>query len=85
MSVERELTGMEEAVAMAQAAFDEAVALRHMPSIDRTLRPGVGLVHAQLGAARIVLSAMRLRLIARLQQPRLDTLPLPPRLPPPHR
>jgi hypothetical protein len=85
MSIERELAGLEEAVAMAQAAFDDAVALRHLSATDRGLRPGVSLVHAQLGAGRLVLQAMRHRLITRLHAARLPPADVPtPRLAPPH-
>jgi len=77
-SIRRELAGMEEAVAMAQAAFDDAVNIRAnlatMPidSDDKsTLRPAVALCNIQLGAARAVLTAMRLRLLGRLAAPRL--------------
>jgi hypothetical protein len=85
MSIERELSGLEEAVAMAQAAFDEAVALRHLTGSDRALHPGVSLVHAQLGAGRLVLQAMRHRLIARLHAARLPPadVPTPPQIAPP--
>lgn len=82
MSVDRELQGLEEAVAMAQAAFDDAVALRHLTGHDRTLRPGVSLCHAQLGAARVMLQAMRMRLIARVYAARLPA-PQPPLIAPP--